>query len=237
MKIYDNKLNEIDFVASPNHGGEISPSVIVMHYTAGHSLASTVRWFEKIGAKASSHLVVGRDGGIVQMVPFNIRAWHAGHSKLDGKSNVNNFSIGIEVCNWGKLEWQDGSFYSYAGVVINDEDVVTLPHKFNPKKELYWEKFPEKQIEACVNVCKIICDHYKISKIVGHDDIADPKGRKVDPGPAFYLDDFKERVLGKKIESEDDMDLDTEMGEKLLRIKTSLVESLKYIDELLDKRD
>ena len=32
-------------------------------------------------------------------------------SKLDGIEAVNNFSIGIEICNWGKLTKKDDKFY------------------------------------------------------------------------------------------------------------------------------
>ncbi len=47
--------------------------------------------------KVSSHLLIKRDGVILQFVPFNKKAWHAGKSNLLGRNNVNNFSIGIEL--------------------------------------------------------------------------------------------------------------------------------------------
>jgi len=40
-------------------------------------------------------------GSIVQMVPENKRAWHAGVSVWGGEPDVNSRSIGIEVCNPG----------------------------------------------------------------------------------------------------------------------------------------
>jgi AmpD protein len=45
----------------------------------------------------SSHLLIRRDGEMVQYVPFNKRAWHAGESCYDGCSACNDFSIGIEL--------------------------------------------------------------------------------------------------------------------------------------------
>ena len=45
----------------------------------------------------SSHLLIRRDGQVVQFVPFNKRAWHAGVSVLEGRTRVNDFSIGIEM--------------------------------------------------------------------------------------------------------------------------------------------
>tara|TARA_B100000925_G_C21745255_1_gene361033 strand:- start:31 stop:558 length:528 start_codon:yes stop_codon:yes gene_type:complete len=47
--------------------------------------------------KVSSHLFIRRSGEIVQFVPFNKRAWHAGKSHYKGRSNYNDFSIGIEL--------------------------------------------------------------------------------------------------------------------------------------------
>jgi AmpD protein len=49
------------------------------------------------GVKVSSHFLVRRDGGIIQFVPCNRRAWHAGVSEWQGRSRCNDFSIGIEL--------------------------------------------------------------------------------------------------------------------------------------------
>tara|TARA_B100000902_G_C26859132_1_gene692140 strand:+ start:109 stop:651 length:543 start_codon:yes stop_codon:yes gene_type:complete len=50
-----------------------------------------------VDLKVSAHLLVRRDGTIIQLVPFNLRAWHAGVSRHKGRKNFNDFSIGIEV--------------------------------------------------------------------------------------------------------------------------------------------
>ena len=47
--------------------------------------------------KVSSHLLIERDGSLVQFVPFNKKAWHAGVSSYKGRENCNEFSIGIEL--------------------------------------------------------------------------------------------------------------------------------------------
>lgn len=47
--------------------------------------------------QVSSHLLIRRDGEVVQYVPFNKRAWHAGVSEYQGREVCNNFSIGIEM--------------------------------------------------------------------------------------------------------------------------------------------
>ncbi len=50
-----------------------------------------------IGIEVSTHLFIKRDGEIVQFVPFDKRAWHAGQSNFVGRENCNDFSIGIEL--------------------------------------------------------------------------------------------------------------------------------------------
>lgn len=47
--------------------------------------------------RVSAHLVVRRAGSIMQFVPFDRRAWHAGKSSYQGKDSCNDFSIGIEM--------------------------------------------------------------------------------------------------------------------------------------------
>jgi AmpD protein len=47
--------------------------------------------------RVSSHLLIRRDGEIVQYVPFHKRAWHAGISRFQGRESCNDFSIGIEL--------------------------------------------------------------------------------------------------------------------------------------------
>lgn len=47
--------------------------------------------------RVSSHLLIRRDGELVQYVPFDKRAWHAGVSSYLGREVCNDFSIGIEM--------------------------------------------------------------------------------------------------------------------------------------------
>jgi len=49
------------------------------------------------GMEVSAHLLIRRDGGLIQFVPFTERAWHAGKSSFRGRARCNDFSIGIEL--------------------------------------------------------------------------------------------------------------------------------------------
>ena len=63
-------------------------------------------YFDEIrGLEVSAHLLIRRDGSVVQFVPFTARAWHAGDSCFRGQTKCNDFSIGIE------LEGEDETAY------------------------------------------------------------------------------------------------------------------------------
>ena len=49
------------------------------------------------GLEVSTHLLVRRDGSVVQFVPFTERAWHAGASCFRRRPRCNDYSIGIEL--------------------------------------------------------------------------------------------------------------------------------------------
>lgn len=47
--------------------------------------------------RVSTHLLIRRDGELVQYVPLHRRAWHAGQSEFGGRERCNDFSVGIEL--------------------------------------------------------------------------------------------------------------------------------------------
>lgn len=49
------------------------------------------------GLRVSAHVLVRRDGTLVQYVPFGQRAWHAGVSEWRGRAACNDYSVGIEL--------------------------------------------------------------------------------------------------------------------------------------------
>src|SRR5262249_55310422 len=49
------------------------------------------------GLRVSSHFLIYRDGELVQFVPLERRAWHAGASRWRGRERCNDFSVGVEL--------------------------------------------------------------------------------------------------------------------------------------------
>ncbi|MTW19728.1 1,6-anhydro-N-acetylmuramyl-L-alanine amidase AmpD [Allochromatium palmeri] len=55
-------------------------------------------YFTPIAAvRVSAHLLIRRDGRLIQYVPCECRAWHAGLSSFQGRERCNDYSIGIEL--------------------------------------------------------------------------------------------------------------------------------------------
>ena len=89
---------------SPNHGERRSGpiDVLLLHYTGMPGTADTaLRWLCDPRSEVSSHYFVFEDGRVLQLVPEDRRAWHAGASLWAGETDINSRSIGIEIANQG----------------------------------------------------------------------------------------------------------------------------------------
>ena len=65
----------------------------------------------------SAHLLIRRDGQIIQFVPFHRRAWHAGRSSFEGRVDCNDFSIGIEVEGCDTESYESQQYESLRSIV------------------------------------------------------------------------------------------------------------------------
>jgi N-acetylmuramoyl-L-alanine amidase len=149
--------------------GILTPiKALVMHYTVSNlpRAANTFTADIPDNRVSATYLiseadeVLGIPGGkIIQVVPEDKRAWHAGVSSWREITNLNGTSIGIENVNKG---------------FINP-----------PGEPIKWFPFDPAQIHALGLLSQGIVQKYHISPayVVGHADIA--PGRKQDPGILF----------------------------------------------------
>jgi len=104
-------------VLSPNYDARpagVRPELIVIHgislppgeyggpwidrMFAGNLPAGAHPFFRDLASRRlSAHALIRRSGEIVQYVPLQERAWHAGVSQWEGRPGCNDFSIGIEL--------------------------------------------------------------------------------------------------------------------------------------------
>src|SRR3990167_411919 len=129
---------------------------LVLHYTAVDFAEALPRLTQ--GEVSAHYLIPEEPNKVYQLVNEQECAYHAGVSYWQGRSHLNDSSIGIELVNLG---FQDTG------------------------KERHWFCFNEQQIETVIDLAKEIIHRYHIdaTHVVGHSDIA--PDRKLDPGPLF----------------------------------------------------
>ncbi|MCW5893935.1 MAG: N-acetylmuramoyl-L-alanine amidase [bacterium] len=205
MQVHDHQLVGDDgvpvpFRESPNwtHGTFLAPEYLLVHYTAAPSAEDAVARFLDPRARASAHLVVGRDGTVTQLVRFDRVAWHAGPSRWEGRPGLNAFAIGIELDNPGRLvRLGPGRWGTWYGDVLPDDDVVQAVHRDDPVGSLLsgWPRYPAAQLAAALAAAEAVVQAYGLRDVLGHDEVA--PGRRSDPGPAFPMASVRARLFGR----------------------------------------
>lgn len=89
---------------SPNCGprrNDARPDMVVLHYTAMRTAQSALRTLCNPETEVSAHYLIAADGEVMSLVPEALRAWHAGAGRWGHVTDVNSYSIGIEIANDG----------------------------------------------------------------------------------------------------------------------------------------
>lgn len=89
---------------SPNFGARrdgLSPSIIVIHYTAMQNAEVALDRLCDPLSEVSAHYLICKTGAVTRMVEEEHRAWHAGAGEWRGITDINSRSIGIELDNDG----------------------------------------------------------------------------------------------------------------------------------------
>lgn len=155
---------------------------LVVHYTVGPRKASSAIGVVKyLASKGYGCMVMDEDGIIYIPENFDIlrdTAFHAGVSSWEGKSGVSLTMAGMEICNWGKV---DANSKPKAGITR------TSGHDANIHKGEYEAYTPaqERSLINFVKWAKSVNPEFKISKLVGHDEVA--PNRKSDPGASLSM--------------------------------------------------
>jgi N-acetylmuramoyl-L-alanine amidase len=154
---------------SPNHGERIGTEpvdMLILHYTGMPDADGALARLCYPAAEVSAHYFVYENGHVLQLVPENRRAWHAGLSCWDGETDINSRSIGVEIVHPG-----------------HDEHGHISP-------------YPDAQIAAVQRLCADIITRHRIAaaRVLAHSDIA--PGRKRDPGELFPWQRLAEVGIG-----------------------------------------
>jgi len=175
----------VEELHSKNYGQRVK--FLVMHFTGG-DYQSSLEALVHQGSVSAHYLVpeshdktyLDDELKVRKLVNENERAWHAGKSYWQGRTAINDHSIGIEIVNTPKCERLTQKVTEPA----NRQH--SLPNTLASNQLCFFPDYDPKQIELLIALSKkILKKNPDISptNIVGHSDIS-PQ-RKSDPGPRF----------------------------------------------------
>jgi N-acetylmuramoyl-L-alanine amidase len=108
---------------SPNFNDRKGQSVLflVIHDTAMPTAEDALKRLTDPTTEVSSHYVIDEQGKIYRLVAEDKRAWHAGVSFWDGKTDLNTTSIGVEIVNKGDAPYPQAQMDA---VIALSRDIV-----------------------------------------------------------------------------------------------------------------
>jgi N-acetyl-anhydromuramoyl-L-alanine amidase len=103
------------------------------------------------GLRVSAHFLIRRDGELVQFVPVERRAWHAGLSSYEGRGDVNSFSVGIELEGTDTVPYEDVQYdvlqellahlaAGYPGLAVTGHEHIAPGRKTDPGPAFDWRR-------------------------------------------------------------------------------------------------
>lgn len=81
--------------------------------------------------RVSAHLLIRRDAELLQYVPLEQRAWHAGQSCFEAREACNDYSIGIELEGADDTPYSDGQ---YAALISVTREIMAIYPAITPRR-------------------------------------------------------------------------------------------------------
>jgi AmpD protein len=107
--------------------GEFGGPWIARLFTGNLPADAHPSFVERVGLRVSAHLLIRRDGQLVQFVSFNDRAWHAGKSSWAGRDACNDYSIGIECEGTDETPYEDAQYQALRTLLAVLLEAYSIP--------------------------------------------------------------------------------------------------------------
>jgi N-acetyl-anhydromuramyl-L-alanine amidase AmpD len=177
------EIKKVDF-SSSNYILEEHPKYqIYLHHTAGNANGEGVfQWWASNSERIATCVAISGkgdntiDGEIIQGFGSKYWAYHLGLKKQIFTNNnlpyisLDKNSIGIEICNWGDLDYRDGRFYNYVNREVPESEVIELAKPF--KGDRFFHNYTDAQIESVHQLLVLWKQRYNIP-LLYNDDIWD----------------------------------------------------------------
>lgn len=157
---FDQRVNDADVSLLVVHNISLPPGQFGGPYIeqlfTGNLDPNAHPFFEQIHTlRVSAHCLIRRNGEVVQFVPFNARAWHAGVSQFAGRKNCNDYSIGIEMEGTDFTGYTEEQYHSLSQLTmcamkkypqitkqrITGHQYIAPGRKTDPGLSFDWSKF------------------------------------------------------------------------------------------------
>lgn len=153
---------------------------IVLHHTVSSGNAeNVVHGWQFNPERVGTAFIIDSEGIIHQAFGSKYWAYHIAFSKNTNKvpefyhnfareTNVAKGSIGIELCNWGPLLFneKDNCYYNCYKQIVPKEQVYKLDKPF--RGFTYFQKYSNKQLVALKELLTYLCATYNIDKTYDH---------------------------------------------------------------------
>jgi AmpD protein len=167
-------LDQATYIASPNQDerpADTAPDLIVVHNISLPPGQFGTPYIEQLFTnclnpeehpyfaeikhlQVSAHILIRRDGSVIQFVPFQQRAWHAGQSNWCGRERCNDFSIGIELEGTDDVAYESVQYRQLADIIkalricypsidanaITGHSEIAPGRKTDPGPSFSWDK-------------------------------------------------------------------------------------------------
>jgi len=156
----------------------VKPIGVTVHHAADRDADRVFAWLKQ--KRLGYHILIDRDGGVIQTTYFNLRVDHAGKASWLGYM-PNRVHIAIALLTWGNVNKVGEKYFAWNKTELNVLDIAA--RKSYLGIDAFWDAATPKQEASLMTVLAwLVANGIDPAHICGHDECALPLGRKSDPG-------------------------------------------------------